>query len=61
MLVEDWSSEEVVTVPCNNDTVKKAEFKIVHAHDDFFDSDQETNSDDISLEGDLPFNNYWDR
>lgn len=34
---------------------------IKHARDDFFDSDQETNSDDISLQEDLPFNDYWDR
>ena len=61
MLVEDWSSEEVVVVSRNNDVVKKAEFKISHTHDDFFDSDEETNFDDISLEGDLPFNDYWDK
>ena len=61
MLVEDWSSEEVVVVSRNNEVVKKAEFKISHTHDDFFDSDEETNFDDISLEGDLPFNDYWDK
>ena len=62
MLVEDWCNEVVDTPVVQHTYAKKnAEFEIVHAHDDFFDSDQETNSDDISLKDDLPFNDYWDK
>jgi len=68
MLVEDWSSEassiqfENQEEPAIATSHKgKFEFEITHTYDDFFDSDLETNSDDVSIQDDLPFNDYWDR